>query len=60
MKKNKNETVKPIIFEGISFYPASVKGKTLQQFSEHEKHHNLSKEKLKEVYELLTGTTAAK
>lgn len=42
-------------FEEITFYPAAVDNKTFKEFCEHEKHHKLSKEKMKEVYELLKG-----
>jgi hypothetical protein len=39
----------------INFYPAAVDGKTFKEFCEHEKHYNLSKEKMKEVFDLLKG-----
>ena len=42
-------------FEEITFYPAAVEGKTFKEFCDHEKHHNLSKEKMREVYDLLKG-----
>lgn len=40
-----------IFFEGINFNVEWVKGKTFKQFCEHEKHHGLSKEKMKEFYD---------
>lgn len=37
----------------IGFIVESNKDKTFKQFSEHEKHHGLSKEQLREVYDLI-------
>lgn len=56
MKKEKNQVVNPVKFEGVSFYPASVKGKTLEEFQKHESHVGLSKSQLAEAYEILTKT----
>ena len=36
-----------------SFYVEVNAAKTLTEFCEHEKHHNLTKEQLKEVYGLI-------
>jgi hypothetical protein len=43
-------------FDQITFYPAAVEGKTFKEFCEHEKHWKLSKEKMREIYDLLKGT----
>ena len=37
----------------IGFIVASNKDKTFKQFAEHEKHHGLSKEQYREVYDLI-------
>lgn len=42
-----------VTFEGIAFNADWVLTKTLDQFIEHEKHHGLSKEKMKEIYDAI-------
>ncbi len=37
----------------IGFIVEANKDKTFKQFAEHEKHHELSKEQLREVYDLI-------
>ncbi len=56
MKKEKAQVQNPVKFEGVSFYPGAVKGKTLDQFLKHESHVGLSKAQLTEAYEILTKT----
>jgi hypothetical protein len=41
-----------IYFEGVGFSKEWVAGKTFTEFCEHEKHHGLTKQQLKEVYNL--------
>lgn len=54
-KKNLlTDKIKSMIYNGINFYEASVKGKTEKEFIEHEKHHKLSEDQLKEVYSRMT------
>ena len=40
-------------FNEIDFNEAWMKTKTLAEFKEHEKHHNLSDKQLEEVYHLV-------
>lgn len=47
-----------INYDGILFNKEWVASKTFKEFSEHEKHHGLSVEKMKEVYALCTGKKA--
>ena len=49
-----------IKYEGILFNKEWVASKTLKEFSEHEKHHNLSPEQYKEVYKLCGGKAEVK
>lgn len=41
---------KPKVFDGVTFYPAAVEGKTLAQFIEHEKHHGFTDDQMKDIY----------
>lgn len=51
-KKTESAFVK---YEGISFNRAWVASKTLKEFSEHEKHHNLTPAQYKEVWDICKG-----
>lgn len=49
-----------ITYEGIAFNKEWVASKTLKAFSEHEAHHGLSAEQLKEVHEMCGGKSSKK
>lgn len=40
-------------YNGINFYSENLKDKTEKEFIEHEGHHGLTKEQLKEAYALM-------
>jgi Spy/CpxP family protein refolding chaperone len=41
-----------MVYQHIAFNSAWASGKTLQEFMEHEKHHNLTEEQMKQVHAL--------
>lgn len=45
-----------IKYEGVSFNKTDAASKSLAQFQEEQKHHGLSPEQLKEVWQLAKGT----
>lgn len=49
-----------MIYDGINFYEGCADGKTEKEFIEHEKHHGLKEDQLKEVYKLITKKKAVK
>lgn len=53
MAKNK-------VFDGVTFYPASVEGKTEKEFIDHEAHHGFPDDAMKEIYSRLTAKEEAK
>jgi hypothetical protein len=50
-----------IMFEGkVAFNVEWVASKTLKAFCDHEKHHGLSKEQMKEIYDVCVGISKEK
>lgn len=47
-------------YNGINFYNENLKDKTEKEFIEHESHHGLTKEQLKEAYALMKPKPANK
>lgn len=46
-------------YEGINFNEEWVKAHSFKEFAEHEKHHGLSAEKMREIYDLCKGKKEA-
>jgi hypothetical protein len=46
--------------EGVAFNTGWMKTKTLKEFIDHEKHHGIPPEKMKEFYESVTKPAAEK
>lgn len=44
-----------ISYQGIGFNQESAASKTFAEFSKHEKHHGLSDEQLKEIWDVAKG-----
>lgn len=55
--QNLNDMAKFIQYEGISFNADWVKTKSFEEFFDHEKHHGLSEEKMREIYDAIVGNT---
>ncbi len=48
-----------VAFEGVSFNSEWMKTKTFAEFFEHEKHHGISREKMKEFYDSIKNPKPA-
>ena len=49
-----------IKFEKVAFNADWMKTKTFEEFYQHEKHHGISKDKMREFYEAVTGNKEEK
>jgi hypothetical protein len=49
-----------VVFEGIGFNKELAAAKSLKDFIEHERHHGLSDDQLKEVHKLCGGKSKGK
>lgn len=48
-----DKEIKPVVFNGIAFYPEAFTGWTEQEFLAHEAHHGLTEAQLKQAWALL-------